>query len=115
MKEAEHNPHPIQILFNYWEARPAVTGARLDGLIRQGITHVATFVPWQVVESDISHMLVRFLQAISDRKMTVDLILTPEVGVHFPNSGLPKDLMTSKASAASHSGNGQINVSLPPN
>ena len=110
MIAAEHNPHPIQILFNYWEAHPTLIGARLDGLIRQGVTHIATFIPWQAVESDISHTLVRFLQATADRKMTVDLILTPEVGVHYPNSGVPKDLMAPKAASndnlASHVGGG---------
>ena len=121
MPVAEHNPHPIQILFNYWEIRPALIGARLDELIRQGITHITTFVPWQAVESDISHTLVRFLQAVSDRKMTVDLILTPEVGVHYPNSGLPKDLMGAKSRAqsaeniATHVGGASIDVTLPPN
>jgi hypothetical protein len=122
MLVSEHNPHPIQILFNYWEGRPAMTGVRLDGLIRQGITHITTFVPWQVVESDISHTLVRFLQALSDRKMTVDLILTPELGVHYPNSGMPKDLMGAKSSGpnpaeniASHVGGSSIDVTLPPN
>jgi hypothetical protein len=127
MNEAEHNPHPIQILFNYWEARPAVTGARLDALIRQGINHITTFVPWQVVESDITHTLVRFLQSVSDRKMTVDLILTPELGVHYPNSGMPKDLMAAHPSTmashgsgkadnlASHVGGQPIAVTLPPN
>src|SRR5262249_7869077 len=119
MTAAEHNLHPIQILFNYWEARPTLIGARLDGLIRQGITHITTFVPWQVVESDISHTLVRFLQAASDRKMAVDLILTPELGVHYPNSGLPKDLMAAKASGqdnlAAHAGEGHVDVTLPPN
>jgi hypothetical protein len=120
MTAVEHNPHPVQILFNYWEARPTLIGARLDGLIRNGITHVTTFVPWQVVESDITHTLVRFLQAIADRKMAVDLILTPELGVHFPNSGLPKDLMAAKGptgndNLASHAAGGQIDVALPPN
>jgi hypothetical protein len=112
---AEINQHPIQILFNYWEVRPTLVGARLDDLIRQGITHIATFVPWQAVESDISHTLVRFLQAVADRKITVDLILTPEVGIHYPNSGLPKDVIGRQDNIAAHGGNGPIPVTLPPN
>ncbi|MCM2323229.1 MAG: hypothetical protein NDJ90_08195, partial [Oligoflexia bacterium] len=61
MAGSEINPFPIQLLVNYWEIRPALMGARLDGLLRRGITHLATFVPWQAVESDISHSLTRFL------------------------------------------------------
>jgi hypothetical protein len=115
MNAAEVNQHPIQILFNYWEIRPTLIGARLDEFIRQGITHISTFVPWQAVESDIAHTLVRFLQSVSDRKMTVSLILTPEVGVHYPNSGLPKDVIGRQDNMAQHVGSAPIAVNLPPN
>src|SRR5688572_14434656 len=106
MNAAEINQHPIQILFNYWEIRSSLVGAKLDDLIRHGVTHIASFVPWQAVESDISHMLVRFLQAVADRKMTVNLILTPEVGMHYPNSGLPKDVIGKPENVAHHTGSG---------
>lgn len=86
--------YPLQVLVNYWETKPARLGAELNRLMRQGIRHVASFVPWQSAESDITHKLYKFLQAISDRKMTVTLIVSPEVGVYFQNSGLPKDLVT---------------------
>lgn len=111
----ETNSHPIQLVVNYWEIRPSLLGNRLDELIKKGVTHLATFVPWQAVESDISHLLPRFLQAIADRKMTVRLILTPEVGVHYPNSGLPKDLFKKVENQAHHVGDAPIPVSLPPN
>ena len=45
-------------------------GSRLDELMLMGINSIATFVPWQAVESDIAHTLPRFLQAVADRKMT---------------------------------------------
>lgn len=86
--------YPLQVLVNYWETKPARLGTELNRLMRQGIRHVASFVPWQSAESDITHKLYKFLQAISDRKMTVTLIVSPEVGVYFQNSGLPKDLVS---------------------
>ncbi len=116
---AEPNQHPIQVLVNYWEVRPAMIGVRLDQLIRHGVHHICTIIPWQAVESDISHSLARFLQAVADRKMSVDLILTPEVGAHYPNSGLPKDVTaraaTSDESLARHVKGGTISVQLAPN
>jgi len=121
MMGVDTNPYPIQLLVNYWEIRPSQMGKRLDELLRRGVTHLASFVPWQVVESDISHGLTRFLQAISDRRMTISLILTPEVGVHYPNSGLPKDVIARKENMASHGPQGRdaqvgpIPVTLPPN
>jgi hypothetical protein len=90
-------------------------GARLDEWIRMGVTNVTTFVPWQAVESDISHTLTRFLQAAAERKLTVSLILTPEVGVHFANSGLPKDLFSKPENTARHTHGGAVPVALPPN
>lgn len=89
-------------------------GAHLNELMRQGVTSLASFVPWQAVESDIAHTLPRFLQAVADRKMTVSLILTPEVAVHYPNSGLPKDLVAKNEEHARHSQNGPVVISLPP-
>ena len=115
MSGSERNPHPIQLLVNYWEIRPALMGARLDDLLRRGIRDVATFIPWQAVEADISHTLARFLQALADRKMTVSLILTPEVGVHYANSGLPKDIFSKPENMARHYDNGLLPVQMPPN
>lgn len=115
MLGGEANSYPIQLLVNYWEIRPSMIGVRLDELIRQGISHIATFVPWQVVESDISHSLTRLLLAASEKKVTVSLILTPEVGVHFPFSGLPKDIVLRQEIMAKHSENGSVMANLPPN
>jgi hypothetical protein len=104
----------IQLVVNYWERRPRVMWSRLDELLQQGITHIATFVPWQAVESDISHTLTRFLQAVAERRMTVSLIITPEVGIHYPNSGFPKDVIQRKDCLAQNQ-SGPIAVSMAPN
>lgn len=111
----ETNPHPIQILVSYWKMRPSALASRLDDLIREGITHIATFVPWQAVESDISHSLPKFLQAVADRNLTVSLIVTPEVGLNYPNSGIPKDLVMKQENAARDARGGFIPALLPPN
>lgn len=115
VKAAKTAIYPLQVLVNYWEMKPARMGVKLNHLLRQGITHVATFVPWQAAEADISHSLVRFLQAISDRKMTVSLILSPEVGVYYANSGLPKDLLGKKDIQAITRDEKPATVTLPPN
>jgi hypothetical protein len=115
MLGSEGNPHPIQLVVNYWERRPRIMRARLDELLHHGITHIASFVPWQALESDISHTLVRFLQAAADKKMTVSLIVTPEVGVHYPNSGFPKDVIAKRENLAAHSDHGPIVANMAPN
>lgn len=111
----ETNPHPIQLIVNYWGIRPATLGARLDELVKSSVSEITTFVPWQAVESDISHSLIKFLQAAYERKLKVNLILSPEVGVHYPNSGLPKDLFTKLENTARDGRGGIFVSSLPPN
>ncbi|MDR3606476.1 MAG: hypothetical protein P4M08_03745 [Oligoflexia bacterium] len=90
-------------------------GNRLDELLLSGVRHVTSFLPWQALESDISHTLVRFLQGISERNMTVSLIVSPEVGIHYPNSGLPKDILGKTEAAAQSIERGPIVIGLPPN
>ena len=106
---------PIQLVLNYWEKRPSQVRSRLDDFARHGVTHFATFVPWQAVESDISHTLTRFLQMISERRMTVSLILAPEVGVHYPNSGLPRDVISRKDNMAQHCDSASVTMNTAPN
>ncbi|MBI2711366.1 MAG: hypothetical protein HYX41_00690 [Bdellovibrio sp.] len=89
--------------------------ARLDDLIKRGVTQVGTFIPWQAAESDISHALIRFLQASSERKIPVFLILSPELGIHYPNSGLPKNSVTKKENTAAHCHADKVSIHLPPN
>ncbi|MEO5970505.1 MAG: hypothetical protein ABIQ95_11310 [Bdellovibrionia bacterium] len=114
MLSSNVNPHPLLLIVNYWEIRPPLIGVRLDELLKRGITQICTFIPWQSAESDISHSLTRFLQSLSDRRMTVYLILSPEVGVHYPNSGLPKDVISRKENMAQHFQSGAIPMNLPP-
>ncbi len=58
--------------------------------------------------------MTRFLDAVASRKLRVYLILSPEVGVHFPYSGLPKDLILKQENRAQHSHQGKVTINLPP-
>ncbi|OFZ19772.1 MAG: hypothetical protein A2X94_17000 [Bdellovibrionales bacterium GWB1_55_8] len=80
-----------------------------------GVRHIATFVPWQALESDISHALPRFLLAAAERKLEVSLIVSPEVGVHYPNSGMPRDLLSKKEDLAQDFRSTPVACGLPPN
>lgn len=115
MVAGEANPHPIQLLVNYWDIRPGSMGARLDEWIGRGVTRLTTFVPWQAVESDISHSLARFLIAGAERRMELTLIVTPEVGVHYPSSGLPREILKKSDGWARTPSGAEIPVMVPPN
>ena len=115
MVGGEINPHPIRLLFNYWELRPSCIGGKLDELAAAGVNELTSFVPWQAVESDISHSLMRFIQAATERKICVHLILSPEVGIAFPHSGVAKDLISKPENTALDCDSKPITVTLPPN
>ncbi|NDD90711.1 hypothetical protein EBZ37_01310 [bacterium] len=80
-------------MVNYWEFRPTVLVERLDSLVQKGVSEIVSFVPWKAVEADISHLLTRFLQAAADRKISVSLVVSPELGIGYPNSGIPRDVL----------------------
>lgn len=115
MAKKEVNLFPIQLLVNYWEWRPSNISKKLDAIMASGVSQIASFVPWQAIESDISHTFTRFLHAALDRKLFVSLIVTPEVGVHFPHSGIPKDLLNKKEVLAQSFSRNIIPVNLAPN
>jgi hypothetical protein len=95
---------PVCFYLNYWEIPPAKMRARVTQMIAglldaQTLTKDSTlvsFVPWQSVESDINHSLLRFIQAVVEHKLKLSLIVTPELAVHYPYSGLPKDIVQKK-------------------
>ena len=89
-------------------------GPVLDQWVREGVRAIATFVPWQAAEADISHLLPRFLTEAIERKIHVSLILTPEPGINYPNGGVPKPLMQ-KAEHVARDGREQgFPQALPP-
>ena len=77
----------------YWEFRPTALVEGLDELAQKGVTEIVSFVPWQAVEADISHLLTRFLQAAAERRIGVTLVASPELGISYVNSGIPRDVL----------------------
>lgn len=73
-----------------------------------------SIVPWQGVESDVSHRLSRFLQAAHARKLAVSLVVSPEVGLNYPLSGVPAELAVKPENQARHAGGRLAIVGLAP-
>jgi hypothetical protein len=119
MIERRGELEPVQLLVNYWEFSASSVQERsaemIERLQASGVTQVATFVPWQAFESDIAHRLMKFLTVAHQKKMPVNIIITPEVGVHYSYSGLPKTLMTRDEAIALHEHGGAVSYCLAPN
>jgi len=106
---------PVQIVLNYWEYNARTVANRIDELLRSGVSSLCTFVPWQAVESDISHSLVKFINIAAEKGVNLTLILTPEPGIHFHNSGIPRDLLARPEGIAKQFHDEPVSCVLPPN
>lgn len=106
---------PIQITVSYWDIPASRMAAHLERLRGLGVSEITTFIPWQMFESDVSHALGKFLQVAADKKLRVQIVVTPELGVHAQNSGLPKDLFANDENAARAFGGDKALCGLAPN
>ncbi len=91
---------PVYVLVNYWEIHPCDLRSTVNELVQEGIRSVASFVPWQAFESDISHGLSKWIHVCTEASITLTLIPTPELGVHERFSGIPKDLFSGASNLA---------------
>jgi len=109
------NVYPFFLLINYWEHTYQELLDYCDCLVQSGTHRIISFIPWQLAETDTSHtqLLHAFLQMTSERKIHVFLVVTPELGLHLSNNGLPKDILSEKNQAQNQSLQPLI-VGLPP-
>lgn len=100
LKEKDRFSQVINVLLNYWEIKPTLFEAKLTELALKEVQTVSTFVPWAYTESDIHHSLKKFLRAAWSRNLNVRLFVMPELGVNYPNCGIPKDLLANTSNLA---------------
>jgi hypothetical protein len=110
------NLYPFFLLLNYWEYTYQDLLKHCDALVKSGTHRIISFIPWQLAEADPSHtqLLYSFLQMTSERKIHVFLVVTPEVGLHLSNNGLPKDIILSEKNQAQDQKLRPMLVVLPP-
>src|SRR5262245_55149134 len=99
-KDRFEQAHSIDILLNYWEIKPSQYEAKLHELALKDTRMVPAFVPWENVETDIYHSLKKFVRAAWAVKLNVRLFVMQELGVNYPNAGIPKDLLTNISNLA---------------
>lgn len=100
LKEKDGFSQAFNVLLNYWEIKPSLYEARLHELALKDVRTVSAFVPWAHVETDIYHSLKKFVRAAWAVRLHVRLFVMPELGVSYPNAGIPRDLLGSIANLA---------------
>ncbi len=101
VKENQDFLQGFHCLLNYWEIKPSQYDNKLQELIMQNIREISTFVPWAHFESDIHHGLHKFLRSAAQYKIKINLIVMPDAGIHYPNAGIPREILNSNANLAS--------------
>ncbi len=100
LKEKAQKSQGFHCVFNYWEHKPSQYEAKLQEFKLAGFNSISVFVPWAHLEADIYHSLEKFLLTALQYKIKVLVIVTPTLGVHYPNSGIPKEVIASNANQA---------------
>lgn len=114
IKDKDRFSQAINVLLNYWEIKPSQYDARLHELATKGLQVVSSFVPWAHVETDIHHSLKKFLRAAHATHFRTRLFVMPELGVNYPNVGVPKDLLINPSNlAVGNDGRILYNLSAP--
>lgn len=98
--EKDRFSQAFNVLLNYWEIKPTQYEAKLHELALKDIRMVSAFVPWSHVETDIYHSLKKFVRAAFAVRLNVRLFVMPELGVNYPNAGVPKDLLNNISNLA---------------
>ncbi|MEW6057142.1 MAG: hypothetical protein AB1540_11060 [Bdellovibrionota bacterium] len=100
LKGKDRFSQAFNVLLNYWEIKPSQYEAKLHELALKDVRVVSSFVPWAHVETDIYHSLKKFVRAAWAVKLNVRIFVMPELGVNYPNAGIPKDLLANIANLA---------------
>ncbi len=100
LKEKEQKSQGFHCVFNYWEHKPSQYEAKLQEFKLAGLESISIFVPWAHVESDIHHCLQKFLLTALHFRIKVLVVVSPTLGLHYPNSGIPKEVIQSNSQLA---------------
>lgn len=110
----EEVKNSIQWVINAWDVPAHQMGPSLDLWMQKGLRSFITFVPWQGFENDISRVFQRFLQHAYERRLSVDIVVTPELGMSYPLEGIPKDLISNSHNHARSKRHGVLTALTPP-
>lgn len=100
IKENDGFAQAFRVLVNYWEIKPNQYESRLHEMALKDIRAVCAFVPWSHVETDIYHLLKKFLKAAHQAKIKVSLYVMPELGINYPSCGIPKEILQNHGNLA---------------
>lgn len=99
----------------YWESNSKEIFAVIDRIRDSGATAVAAFVPWSHLETDRHHLLQKLVKQTAASGLSLRLVITPELGIGFPNGGVPDELLRERQNLAQDRLGHPFYACVPPN
>ena len=99
----------------YWESNAKEIFAVIDRIRESGATAVGAFVPWTHLETDRHHLLQKLVKQCKASGVSLRLVVTPELGIGFPNGGVPDELLRERQNLAQDRLGHPFYACVPPN
>lgn len=99
----------------YWESNSKEIFAVIDRIRESGATTVAAFVPWSHLETDRHHLLQKLVKQCRASGLSLRLVVTPELGIGYPNGGVPDELLRERQNLAQDRLGHPFYACVPPN
>ena len=99
----------------YWESNSKEIFAVIDRIRESGATSVAAFVPWSHLETDRHHLLQKLVKQCRASGLALRLVVTPELGIGYPNGGVPDELLRERQNLAQDRLGHPFYACVPPN
>ena len=101
-------------VLRYWDYNTKEISSVLMRLQEQRVSTIAAWVPWAQVELDRNHLLQKFVRQALAMGFNVRLGITPELGIGYPNGGIPEELVRDRQNLAQDRLGQHIYACAPP-
>lgn len=99
----------------YWDYNSKEIFSVIERIRESGATSLAAFVPWSHLETDRHHLLQKLVKQAAASGLSVRLGVTPELGIGYPNGGVPDELLRERQNLAQDRLGHPFYACVPPN
>lgn len=99
----------------YWDYNSKEIFSVIDSIRESGATSLAAIVPWSHLETDRHHLLQKLVKQASASGLGLRLVVTPELGIGYPNGGVPDELLRERHNLAQDRLGHPFYACVPPN
>ncbi len=99
----------------YWDYNSKDIFAAIERIRESGATTIAAFVPWSHLETDRHHLLQKLVKQCAASGLSLRLGITPELGIGYPNGGVPDELLRERQNLAQDRLGHPFYACVPPN